>query len=100
MGSDRPAYRDAHNAAQRGVSEICAAATPAGWNGLRNRINLCAVAAISAVLPKDVCPVRKYQWHASCGARVSFKLGRHFGLGQSTEWKRLREPTKRVAFQR
>src|SRR5579864_7583741 len=100
MGSDRPAYRDAHNAAQRGVSEICATATPAGWNGLRNRINLCAVTAISPVLPKDVCPVRKHQRHASCGARVSFELGWHDAVGQSTEWKRLREPAERVAFQR
>src|SRR6202795_3317688 len=30
MGSDRPAYRDAHDGSQRGVSAICAAATSAG----------------------------------------------------------------------
>ena len=94
------AHRDAHDGSQRGVPAIRAAATSAGWNGLRNRINLCAVAAISRVLPKDVCPVRKHQWHASRGARVSFELGRHDAVGQSTEWKRLREPAERVAFQR
>src|ERR1017187_5219488 len=100
MGSDRAAHRDAHDSSQRGIPAICAAATPAGWNGLRNRINLFAVAAISLVLPKDVCPIRKCQWHASRGARVSFELGRHGPVGQSTEWKRMREPAERVGFQR
>ena len=61
MGSDRAAHRDAHDGSQRGVPAVCAAATPAGRNGLRNRINLCAVAAISLVLSKDVCPVRKHR---------------------------------------
>src|SRR5271154_3688627 len=100
MGSDRPAYRDAHNGSQRGVSAICAAAASAGWKGFRNRINLCAGAAIGAVLSEDVFPVREYRRNASRGARMSLERGRHFGLGRSTEWKRLREPAKRVALKR
>src|ERR1700687_952378 len=98
MGADRAANRDAHDGSQRGVSAICAAAASVGWNRLRNRISLCAIAAISLVLPKDVCPVRKHQWHASRGARVSFELGRHDAVEQSTEWKRLREHAERGAF--
>ena len=100
MGSDRAAHRDAHDGSQRGIPALRAAATPAGWNGLRNRINLYAGAATGPVLPEDVCPVRKHQWHASRGARVSFELGRHDAFRQSTERKRLREPAERVAFQR
>jgi hypothetical protein len=100
MGSDRASHRDAHDGSQHGVRAVRAAATPAGRNGLSNRINLFAVAAISRVLPKDVCPVRKHQWNTSRGARVSFELGRNDAFGESTEWKRLRESAERVAFQR
>src|ERR1700676_1109211 len=100
MGSDRPAYRYAHDGSQRGGSAIFAAATSAGRKGFRNRINLCAVAASGPVLSENVFPVREHRRNASRGARMSFELGRHFGLGQSTEWKRLREPAKRVALKR
>src|ERR1700730_459922 len=100
MGSDRLAYRNAHNGSQRGVSAICAAAASTGWKGLRNRINLCAGAATGPVLSENVFPVREHRRNASRGARMSVERGRHDAVGQSTEWKRLREPAKRVALQR
>ncbi len=93
-------HRDAHDGSQRGIPAVRTPAIAAGRNGLRDRFNLLAVAAIRLVLPTDVCPVRKHQWHASRGARVSFERGRHDAVGRSTEWKRLCEPAERVAFQR
>ena len=57
-------------------------------------------AATGAVLSKDVFALRKYQRHAARRARLSLQFGRQPGIGQSTEWKWLREPAKRFALQR
>ena len=44
--------------------------------------------------------LRKYQRHAARRTRLSLQCGRQRGVGQSAEWKRLREPAERFALQR
>src|ERR1700688_5268412 len=99
MGSSGASDCDAGYRADSRIREVRIAATPVGWDGRCNRIELSGGAAVSTVLSENVFPVWKYRWNASRRSWLSFQFRRYFGCGKSTVRKWLRQPAARVALQ-
>ena len=68
--------------------------------GLHNRIHLSAGAPARAVLPEALFALRQHRGYSAGGSRLSIQQRWDRGGGQSAEWKRLREPAERFAFER
>ena len=91
---------DARDRPDSGFRELRLAATSAGRDRLGDRIDLSGRAATGAVLSENVLAIRKYQRDAPCRAGLSLQCGRQPGSRQSARRQRLRQPPKRLAFQR
>ena len=100
MGADCAADRHCHHRADAGISELCPAAIAARRCGLHNRIDLSAGAPTGAVLPEALFAVRQYRGDTARGSRLSVQQRWDRCGRQSAEWKRLREPPERFAFER